>query len=509
MKILLDSNILIQRENNSVLPKNIAQLMQIIGQLNYPTCIHALSLAEIHKDGNIERRKINISKLSSYPILDKYPNYLEDHTFVSMIPPAKNENDIIDNQLLYCVYKGLVSHLITEDHELLHKADLVGVETVYSVNEAIEIFSANMPKSNIDLASTFEEIKPFEIDIDDPIFDTLKSSYPEFKDTWWKKVVESNRIVYLFKDNSTNRINAILIPKIEDESIECDPAIPRNKYVKICLFKVAPHAQGLKLGEHLLGLAIEFAKLNKIDKLYLTHFREEKDYLIYLIEDYGFILRGKNRRGEEIYTKEIVPPNAILESINDPIKLNKIYYPSFMDGANINKYIVPIQPQYHKMLFPKYKHKSRNIFKQIPLFKIRDNIKSHGYSIKKAYLSHSFVSSMKSGDLLLFYRTEDYKAITTIGVVEQVYTGIRDSEQIKKLTAKRTVFTDSAIDEMCQKDTTVILFRWCMHLDKEVKYEDLIKNGIISGQIQRMQSLSNEKYEEIIKGNIDECFTIH
>lgn len=509
MKILLDTNILIQRENNTIVPDNIAQLIKILGELNYKTCIHPLSLSEIRKDGNISRREINLSKLSSYPVLDSYPNYMEDSEFVSLMPEQKSPNDIIDNQLMYCVYKNLVSHLITEDQALLHKAEAYGLDTVYSVNEALEIFSSYLPKSDINLASTFKIEHPYNIDIDDPIFETLKASYPEFVSSWWKKVVESDRAIYLFKDFYNSRINAILIPKIEDEDIDCTPKILREKYIKICLFKVSEHARGLKLGEHLLTLAIEYAKRNNINKLYLTHFREENDYLLYLIESYGFVYRGINSRGEEIYTKEIVAPSNVLEMLNDPVEINTKYYPSFCDGESISKFLVPIRPIYHEMLFPSYKHEEEMNVTQMELFTLSDKIKSHGYGIKKAYLSHSFVSSMKPGDLVLFYRSEDYMAVTSIGVVEQVHLKITDPELIKKLTAKRTVYSAQDIEKLCEQDTHVILFRWCTHLDKEFTYTDLLREGIITGQIQRIQSLSDENYRKIIKGNIDERFTIN
>jgi GNAT superfamily N-acetyltransferase/predicted nucleic acid-binding protein len=509
MKILLDTNILIQRENNTVVPDNIAQLIRIIGELNYKICIHPLSIAEIKKDGNTSRREINLSKLSSYPVLDGYPNYLNDTEFVALLPKLTSTNDIIDNQLLYCVQQNIVSHLITEDQALLHKADVLGLNTIYGVNEALEIFSSYLPKSDINLASTFKIEHPYNVDINDPIFETLKESYPEFVNTWWKKVVESDRAIYLFKDSCSSKINAILIPKIEDEDIDCTPKILRDKFVKICLFKVSEQARGLKLGEHLLTLAIEYAKRNNVNKLYLTHFKEENDYLLYLIESYGFVLRGTNSRGEEIYTKEIVAPSNVLEILGNPVEINTKYYPSFCDGANINKFIVPIRPVYHEMLFPNYKHKEDTLGKQMELFTLSDRIKSHGYGIKKAYLSHTFVSSMKPGDLVLFYRSEDYMAITSVGIVEQIHTKITEPELIKKLTAKRTVYSSQDIEKLCEQDTHVILFRWCTHLNKEVRYADLLNEGIITGQIQRIQTLSDENYRKIIRGNIDERFIIH
>ncbi len=50
-------------------------------------------------------------KFAYYPVLETYPNYNENSEFVSLLPVPTTSNDIIDNQLLYCVYQGLVSHL--------------------------------------------------------------------------------------------------------------------------------------------------------------------------------------------------------------------------------------------------------------------------------------------------------------------------------------------------------------------------------------------------------------
>lgn len=65
MRILLDTNILILRENNHIVPENLAHMMNLISGLeSSSTWVHPLSISEIKKDGNKERQVINLSKIS-------------------------------------------------------------------------------------------------------------------------------------------------------------------------------------------------------------------------------------------------------------------------------------------------------------------------------------------------------------------------------------------------------------------------------------------------------------
>ena len=63
MRILLDTNILIQRENNHIIPENLAELMRLLNGLeNCSLHIHPLTKQEIMKDGYDERKNVNLSK---------------------------------------------------------------------------------------------------------------------------------------------------------------------------------------------------------------------------------------------------------------------------------------------------------------------------------------------------------------------------------------------------------------------------------------------------------------
>lgn len=506
MKLLLDTNILILRENYHEIPKHIQSLYKIIEQLKYQRVIHPLSIQEIKKDGNIERRKANISKIESYVVLEKVPKAIEDKDFYSKLNIPQNENDSIDNELLYCVYKNIVDFLITEDQGLLHKADVLNIQTVISPREAIEIFSEYLPKTDIHSTPSFCKKKGFEINLEDKIFDTLKHDYPEFTSSWWpNKVIKQDRVVYTFIDNE-NRINALLIPKIETKN-EIDFTAPMNfeKILKICLFKVAEIARGKKLGERLISMAIDFAIQNNLTYIYLTHFTEENDYLVSLINSFGFECIGKNSRNEEVFFKSItVPKINSLENCNI-LEISKKYYPSYYDGEKVKKHIVPIKPSYHKMLFPDYD--SYRPVKQETLLTLHPN--SEGNCIKKAYLSHSITGKVSSGDIVLFYRTEDDMMITTLGIVEKVERNLTDAEQIQKLTAKRTVYSKSDIEEISKSPTIVILFNQHFHFKQPVSYTKMLQENIITGPIQSISEISDESYRKIIKDNVNERFTIN
>ena len=90
--------------------------------------------------------------------------------------------------------------------------------------------------------------------------------------------------MYAYK-GADGGINAILVPKIEtNEAIDCTPQLIRGRILKLCLLKVADHMRGLKLGERLLRMGIDYADENNLEEMYLTLYRQDNDALIYSLE---------------------------------------------------------------------------------------------------------------------------------------------------------------------------------------------------------------------------------
>ncbi|PIX49164.1 MAG: hypothetical protein COZ53_01395, partial [Candidatus Altarchaeum sp. CG_4_8_14_3_um_filter_33_2054] len=64
-RILVDTNILIDREDLKEVSEGLQELLKILNETNNKIVIHPLSLEEIKNDKNAERRDIVLSKLKS------------------------------------------------------------------------------------------------------------------------------------------------------------------------------------------------------------------------------------------------------------------------------------------------------------------------------------------------------------------------------------------------------------------------------------------------------------
>ena len=119
---------------------------------------------------------------------------------------------------------------------------------------------------------------------------------------------------------------------------------------------------------------------------------------------------------------------------------------------------------------------------------------------------------MQNGDIVIFYRTEDYKSILTLGVIEKVYYDIDDADSIYKIIKRRTVYSIDEIKEKCgnRNKPVVILFKHNLNFKKEVSYSFLKENNIIDGSIITVRHVKEDDlYKKIIKGNIDESLIIN
>lgn len=126
LKVLLDTNIIIHRENNKLTNESIGLLYKWLDKLHYVKCIHQCSVEELHKCKNKEYVELLDVKIKSYEFLEKFDE--PDSEFMSKLAstfPIKSENDRVDNQLLYEVYRQRVSLFITEDNKIIDKAQIL------------------------------------------------------------------------------------------------------------------------------------------------------------------------------------------------------------------------------------------------------------------------------------------------------------------------------------------------------------------------------------------------
>jgi predicted nucleic acid-binding protein len=508
MRILIDTNIFIYRENHAVIPDSLQKLISSLNKKNVKILIHPESIADLKRDQDETRMSISLSKLKTYIILESPPDYKKDSTFLNIVGIPSKINDEIDNAIIYSLYRNAVSFLVTEDKGLHKKAIALGIkDRTLSIDEANEIYGEK--EKNITYLPALKNDSMHSLDINDSFFDSLKTGYGDasFK-KWFKEKSEDGRKCFVHH-KPDGSIGALLVYKDENEPLNSNPVFPKGRRLKLCTFKVV--YVGNKIGELFLKLAVNFCIENDIDEMYLTYIKkgDNYDYLIELIDEYGFKNVGRlNETDEIIFLKRLVPEFSEESSLN-PIDISKKFYPSFYDGHIINKFIVPIQPIWHNKLFTEYKSNSIR-FRQPTLLEFSGEFVVEGNTIKKAYLSNSRISTISPGDLVLFYRSKDEKKITTIGVVEEVHSSLTDVEEIIRLVGKRTVYSFDDVSSMSKKPTTVILFTWHCHLTNPLSLDDLISEKVLKGAPQSIMRISHEKYL-IIKnrGAINERFTIN
>lgn len=497
MRILVDTNILIHREEYQIVPESLQQLMRNLSSLGITVLIHPGSISELERNPDAEKRKIAISKVKSYPILESPPTPESDQEYLEGVGNPRTANDLFDITLLYAVYRNAVDFLITEDQGIHIRAMRINKrDQVLSIEESLSFFKIDEGSVITELLPAVKEEFVYNLDYNDSILDSLKSEYPGFK-KWWEKISSEGRKAVVGY-NTDESMSALLITKIENESILTTPPIPPKKRLKICTFIVKNTGQ--KIGELFVKKSIQICLKNSIDEMYLTHFTKPEDYLVSLIGRFGFE-RVSKIGNEDVYMKHLVPAKSMRELI--PSTASKNYYPTFYDGFRVKKFIVPIIPKYHERLFTEYIGRQTEILEHSGGFIIEGN------TIDKVYLSHSSIRSVDSGDLLLFYRSKDSKELTSIGVVERVFVN-RNSDYILKQIGKRSVYSIEEIREMSKKPTLVILFRWHFHFPEPIGIEDLKDMRIIKQAPQSITKIGHSDYLKILKrSKLDERYTIH
>ncbi len=62
---------------------------------------------------------------------------------------------------------------------------------------------------------------------------------------------------------------------------------------------------------------------------------------------------------------------------------------------------------------------------------------TYSNTIKKAYICKAKTKQIKPGDILLFYASEYKKSITTIDIVDNVFSGFSTPEELYTMATKR------------------------------------------------------------------------
>lgn len=473
MRALLDTNIIIHRENNRVSNYSIGHLYRWLDKLNYDKIIHPYSLMEIQKYRDPETQEALSVKLEAYSTIQtvKQP----DEAFLAMLDtPEKTQNDVVDNTLLYEVYLGRVDIFITEDKRLRAKAHKLGIdERVLSINAFISNATAENPDLiEYEMLAVQKELFG-NIDLTDNFFDSLRYSYNGF-DQWFLKKCDEE--AYICR-NDAGKLLGFLYLKTEgpDENYSgIHPYFERKRRLKVGTFKV--ESTGFRLGERFVKIIFDNALTRNVDEIYMTMFtdREDLSALYDLALRWGFVKHGvkvSNGKEETVLVKKIGEYN-----IEHSVRKN---FPNIV--YNCNKFILPILPQFHTTLLPDSKLKNEN---EVDFL----GREPHRYALQKVYISWASTNGARPGDLLLFYRIGDKEpkkynsVVSTVGIIDEIIEGIKSEEELLQLCQNRSVFSASDLKGFWSNqryNLKIIKFIFVKSLTKRLILEYLWDNGIV------------------------------
>ena len=139
MKALLDTNIIIHRESNRILNRDIGILFKWLDKGKYAKYIHPITIAELCKNSNKETLDVISVKLESYQTLKTIAPLAEEVVAVASQYDS-TPNDDNDTILLNEVFSDRVDLLISEDKKIHYKAKLLNISE--------KIFTPEAPNRN-------------------------------------------------------------------------------------------------------------------------------------------------------------------------------------------------------------------------------------------------------------------------------------------------------------------------------------------------------------------------
>lgn len=496
MRILLDTNIVIHRENKRVTNYSIGHLFRWLDRLKCDKIIHPHTVEEIRKYRDPETQDAIAVKLESYEIIK---TVLEpDITFLSLIKePERSPNDHIDNHLLYEVYLGRVDLLITEDKKLRNKAIRIGlVDKVFSINAFISKATGENPALIEYKALSVEKVYFGNVDYQDAFFDSFRRAYNGF-DRWFLRKCDEE--AYICRSN-TGKILGFLYLKtegLEENYADIEPAFSPKRRLKVGTFKV--ESTGFRLGERFIKIILDNALQRNVDEIYVTLFtdRAELAALNELLDRWGFEYYGvkHQRNGDErVLVKK-------LNSLN-PDFSPKENFPNI--NYRCNKFIMPIYPKYHTSLLPDSKLANENLIDFL-------GYEPHRYALQKVYVSWARTNGAKPGDLILFYRmgesyeNKKYKSVlTTVAMVDEIVENIKSEEELLAICQNRSVFTTEELKSFWQKNRyniKVLKFVFVKSLTRRITLGELWDLGVVSAPNgpRSFSRLTDEQFDTLLK----------
>lgn len=497
-KLLIDTNVVIGLEDAKPVQASLAELVRLSGEHSVGLFVDGANYDDVERDANISRRTVTTTKLAKFQKLRGVP-LPDEAKLIEKYGAIRSENDRSDVRFLAALDAKAVDFVVSQDIGLHRRAERAGLgASVFTIEEALQWLKQSFIVKAVNLPYIVDR-KAYEIDLSNSIFEGLRSDYDGF-DAWFDKCRRQHRDCWVLELGSD--IAGLIIRKNETHA-EAGTEGRGPKILKICTFKVRDEFLGEKFGELLLKQVLWFAQHNSYDLAYVTAFPKHA-FLISLLSYYGFKQTKKLPNGEVMLEKSFTsgPLPAVIGSSFD---FDRQHYPRFDDTPSVRKFCVPIQPDYHRRLFPEIAFGV-----ELPLFPSATfgpmptygPARTPGNTIRKVYLCRAKITRLRAGDMLLFYMSKDSnyaasQSITTVGIVEQL-ANVTSVDELIRQTAKRSVFSAEDLAGMQPSSSSpvkLIDFLLTGHSQPAVGLDYLVASGVFTNRPpQSIAELSQERY---------------
>ncbi|MCY4391165.1 MAG: GNAT family N-acetyltransferase [Chloroflexi bacterium] len=449
------------------------QVVQRAAQLDFHLLVHPETLRELATDRDPDRRLTRQVLLAKYQALADPPGIKHVEGVLGAVDPQSN--DWADHLLLAALVANAVHYLVTNDDGIHRKARRLGVsqDRVLTIADALALLdtlvsSPQRPPPQV-AARALHSLRS-----DDPIFESLRSDYLEF-DQWLEKVSREGREAWVI-ESPGGECAGICIWKSDDDEYRFG-----GKVMKLSTFKVADEYRGRRYGELLLKAVFTELHANRYQHVWLTVF-ERHTALITMLEDFGFERHGgETSLGELVMVKHLAPATT---DKPDHFAYHRQFGPPAVDlTLDASVYVIPIQPRYHTRLFPDHPGEPARLLPDDDPF---------GNALRKAYLSQSAITPPSRGDTILFYRSDDWQAVSAAGVVEESMRS-GDPSAVAAFAGQRTVYSYAEIDEMTRPSALAVLFRQDRLIEPGWPLDDLRNAGVLNAAPQSITQVRNKE----------------
>lgn len=493
MTFLVDSNVVIAAEpfNGQLeeLQPDVSAFMRIASEHGHKVFVHPATLDDLRQTADARHRMQNVAAYKKYPALDEgsVPQRVLD-----VFPASPSGNDVRDARILAALDSGAVHFLVTNDRKLQKRANRLGRgEAVLQPREAAEQLAAWHPDAPPP-PPLVEEVKTYNLDTSQTIFDGLRMAYPEFDD-WMDSTVK--------KDSAARRAwivrgpdgvyEALALVKMRDSH----PLHAGRDAIKLATFKVGDTAPGRRLGELLLKTVLRWAheEPSRPSDLFVE-VKDDQTRMRDFLTEFGFemVATKAGQADEEVWLKTLDPPaGSKLGGLEHHIRYGP---PALRAGQPI--YVIPIIPKWYEDLFPDAEIHGPS--GALPLPGTDPEPKAHGNALRKAYLCRSQTKYIEPGSTLLFYRSQGGvkgdSAIVAVGVAERSHKSA-DPMQTIEMSFKRTVYSEADVAALHHdgKAVLTILFRHDRFVDPIWTLAELQANRVLTSWPQSVTKVSDPR----------------